>query len=121
MSKGGRSTSKSLADRVRASGGWIRNPYAAELSGKRWRLTLDPDLVELLSAEGSPADRLFGLAALRAKSKRERVVVSIPLTDSQFRELRPLIDRLGAEVRYVPPHPSTKRAASGSRAARKAG
>jgi len=110
-----------LADRIREAGGTMPNPHAAYLANRRWMLVLDPDLVELLSAEGNVSDRLFGLAALRSRVKRERMVVTVPLTEAEFRELRPLIDRLGAEVRYVPPHPNTKRQPIADRPRRKAG
>ena len=121
MNKHGDKRARSLASRIHAAGGWIRNPYAAELANCRWWVTLDPDLVDLLSVEGSPSERLFGLASVLGKSKRERHVVSIPLTDAQFRDLRPLIDRLGADVRYNPPHPSAKLDPAQPRRRRKAG
>ena len=111
---------RSLATRIQAAGRWIRNPYAAELANCRCWVTPDPDLVDLLSVEGSPSERLFGLTSVLRKSKRERRVASIPLTDAQFRDLRPLMDRLGADVRYNPPHPSTKLDSAHTRPRRKA-
>jgi hypothetical protein len=85
----------------------VRNPHAAWLKDRRWRVRLDPDLVDLLSVEGDPGDRLMKLSNL--PSKRERVVMMIPLTDAEFKQLRPWLDRIGAHVEYMPPHPSWKR------------
>lgn len=87
------------------------NRHAAYLADKRWRVQLDPDLVELLSGSGSVAAHLLGFAE-RRQSQRERLVAVIPMTDEQYAALRPILTRLGAKVRRVPPHPNAGRDAA---------
>ena len=32
----------------------------------------------------------------------------IPMTDKEYKAAKPLLDRIGAIVEYVPPHPNAK-------------
>ena len=87
------------------------NRHAAYLADKRWRVQLDPDLVDLLSGSGSVVAHLLGFAQ-RQQSRRARLVAVIPMTDEQYATLRPILTRLGAKVRHVPPHPNAVRPAA---------
>lgn len=98
-----------------------RNPHAAWLAKRPWHVRLDPELVDLLSGAGDPAAHLLELARQRGR-KRERLVVVIPMTEQEFKTLRPLIDRIGAAVEYQPPHPHASLAdRQGASPSRKAG
>lgn len=83
-----------------------RNPYAGWLADRHWHVRLDADLVDLLTATGDPGERLLGLA--NRPKRRERLVMVIPMTDKEYKAAKPLLDRIGAIVEYVPPHPNAK-------------
>lgn len=95
--------------------GWCRNPYAADLAKCRWWVTLDPDLAELLSGTGDPGNHLKQFIAKQKRSRRERLVWSILLSDQEYERLRTMLDRIGADVRCVPPHPNSKAGGAASR------
>lgn len=82
----------------------VRGRYAGWLANKRWWVTLDPDLVDLLSGSGDPVARLLGFPK-RKRSKHERLVVCIPMTDDEFKPLRPMLERIGAKIEYRPARP----------------
>lgn len=89
---------------------WSRarpNKFAKELADKRWWVTLDPDLVALLSGSGGLVARLLGFAE-RRRSSRERLVITIPMAQKEFMSIRPILDRIGAKYEYVPPHPNAR-------------
>jgi hypothetical protein len=109
-----RKTSKKTPSRRGTGVDWskaIPNPYAAALANSRWRVELDPDLVDLLSGTGGPSAHLAMFAARREKvsgRKRERLVMVLRLTDDELRPVREVLERIGAKIEYVPPHPNAK-------------
>lgn len=99
--------------------GAVRNPHAAALARCRWRVEFDPDLVDLLSGSGDPFAHLAAFVSKR-KRKSERLVLVLRMTDKEIRPLRPMLQRIGAKVDLVAPHPNLKLAAAAT-ARRKAG
>ena len=96
------------------------NRYAAYLADRPWWVQLDPDLTDLLSGSGTAAAHLLGFAE-RKRSRRERRVVVIPMTDHEHSSLRPMLDRIGAKVEHMPPHPNLLRAGLIAKPRRRAG
>ena len=79
----------------------VRGKFVKALANKRWWVTLDPELVRLLSGSSHPAARVLGLTDRKLRvGKRDNVTV--PLTDEQLRTIRPLLERIGAGIEYVP-------------------
>lgn len=109
-----RKTSKKVTSRRSTGLDWskaIRNPYSAVLENARWRIELDPDLVDLLSGAGGPSAHLAMFAARREKvpgRKRERLVMVLRLTEEELRPVRGVLERIGAKIEYVPPHPDAR-------------
>jgi hypothetical protein len=103
----------SSAKRPQARARRASNPYVAWLADRPWRVTLDPDLVDLLTAVGEPGNRLLSLA--HRPKRRGRTVVVIPMTDREYTAIRSLLERIGAHVEESSPHPNvlkTPRAAT---------
>jgi hypothetical protein len=81
---------------------------------------LDGELLDLMSAEGSPAARLLGLARRDRKSGSRRVLV-VPMSEQEYLAAKGLLRRIGAEVERVPMHPNWSVKDSRESTRRKAG
>jgi hypothetical protein len=97
-----------------------RGRYARMFRGKSWYVYLDPDLVELLSGEGSASDHVYEYASRRSR-RRPRMVEVLLLTDAQLKNARPMLERIGARIGAIPAHPNAKLSPRDAKPRRKAG
>ncbi len=93
-----------------------RGRYASMFKDKSWTVTLDADLVDLLSGSGTPLAHLVGFAD-RSRTAKPRTVQTLLLTDKEMRDLSPILVRLGALVRPIHSASVSPRSASRARKA----